>query len=57
MFGVSLPELIVILIILLLVFGAARLPEIGHAIGKAVKEFKKASLEEEKYKIDKKKEI
>lgn len=57
MFGVSLPELIVVLIILLLVFGTARLPEIGHAIGKAIKEFKKASTEEEKYKKDEKKEI
>jgi len=50
MFGIGLPELIVILVILLLVFGAAKLPEIGRAVGKAIKEFKKASGEEEKRK-------
>jgi sec-independent protein translocase protein TatA len=54
MFGIGLPELIIILVILLLIFGAAKLPEIGRAIGKAAKEFKKASSEEEKTKEDKK---
>ena len=36
-------ELILILLIVLLVFGAAKLPEIGRALGKAIREFKKAS--------------
>ena len=36
-------ELIVIFFIILILFGARRLPEIGNAIGKAIKEFKKAS--------------
>ena len=35
-------ELIVILIIVLLLFGAAKLPEIARSLGKAIKEFKKA---------------
>jgi sec-independent protein translocase protein TatA len=39
------PELIIILVIVLLVFGAGKLPEIGSALGKGVKEFKAASKE------------
>ncbi len=42
MFGLGMPELIVILIILLLMFGAAKLPEIGKALGKTISEFKKS---------------
>lgn len=38
---VGLSELIVILVILLLLFGASRLPEIAKAVGKSIKEFKK----------------
>ena len=41
MFGVGMPELLLILIICLLVFGAAKLPEIGRNLGKAIGEFKK----------------
>ena len=37
------PELLVILVIALLVFGAGRLPEIGSSLGKAIKGFKAAS--------------
>lgn len=40
--NIGFPELIVILVIALIVFGAGKLPEIGSAIGKSVKEFKKA---------------
>jgi sec-independent protein translocase protein TatA len=54
MFGIGLPELIVILVILLLIFGAAKLPEIGRSIGKAIKEFKKASTDEDKTKEEEK---
>lgn len=43
MFGIGMPELIVILIIALVIFGAGRLPEIGKALGKAIQEFKKAT--------------
>jgi sec-independent protein translocase protein TatA len=45
MFGLGFPELVVILIIILLVFGAGKLPEIGGAIGKGIKSFKKAIQE------------
>jgi sec-independent protein translocase protein TatA len=43
MFGFGMPELIVILVIVLVVFGASRLPEIGSALGKSIKNFKKAT--------------
>jgi len=39
------PEIIIILIIALLLFGAKRLPEIGKSLGKAMKEFKKSFRE------------
>jgi sec-independent protein translocase protein TatA len=39
-FGIGIQELLIILLICLLVFGAARLPEIGRALGKTIKEFK-----------------
>lgn len=40
-FGLGLPELIVIVVILLLLFGAAKLPELGRSIGSFTKEVKK----------------
>ncbi len=42
MAGIGLWELVVILLIVLVVFGASRLPEIGKALGNALREFKKA---------------
>jgi len=45
MFGLGLPEILLILVIALLIFGAARLPEIGRALGKALSEFKKGTQE------------
>ena len=45
MFGIGMPELLVILLICLLVFGAAKLPEIGRSIGKTISEFKKGMKE------------
>jgi sec-independent protein translocase protein TatA len=42
MFGLGAPELIVILVVALLVFGPGKLPEIGGALGKGIKDFKKA---------------
>jgi sec-independent protein translocase protein TatA len=43
MFGFGMPELIVILVIVLVMFGAGRLPEIGGALGKSIRNFKRAS--------------
>lgn len=45
MFGLGLPELIVIFVIALLVFGPKKLPELGKSLGRAMAEFKKSSQE------------
>lgn len=50
LFGIGLEELLVILLICLLIFGASKLPEIGRALGKTIREFKKAMREEEEQK-------
>jgi len=42
MFGLGITELLVILIIVLIVFGANRLPEIGSGLGKAIRGFKES---------------
>jgi sec-independent protein translocase protein TatA len=40
-------ELVIVLIIVVIIFGAGRLPEIGGAVGKSIKEFKAQSQEDE----------
>ncbi len=42
MFGIGFPELLIILLVCLLLFGANRLPEIGKSLGEGIREFKKA---------------
>ena len=42
MFGIGLPELLIILVIILIIFGVGKLPEIGSAIGKGIRNFKKS---------------
>jgi len=43
--GIGMPELIIILVIILIIFGAGKLPEIGAGMGKAIRNFKGASDE------------
>ena len=45
MFGLGFQELLVVLIIALLFFGGNKLPEVGSALGKAIREFKRATSE------------
>jgi sec-independent protein translocase protein TatA len=42
MFGLGATELIIILVIVVVLFGASRLPEIGRGVGEAIKNFKKS---------------
>ena len=53
MFGIGMPELIIILIIILIIFGAGKLPEIGAGMGKAIRNFKGATSEPEKKESEK----
>ena len=46
MFGFGMPELMVILVILLVVMGPGKLPQLGHSIGAALRDFRKATREE-----------
>ncbi|GAB4409518.1 MAG: hypothetical protein OHK0032_05120 [Thermodesulfovibrionales bacterium] len=57
MFGLGMQELIVILVIVLVLFGATRLPEIGRGIGQAIKNFKKATSEPDEIDITPKKSV
>ncbi len=43
MLGLRLPEILIILVVVLLVFGAKKIPELGDALGKGIRAFKKAS--------------
>lgn len=51
--GIGMPELIIILVIILIIFGAGKLPEIGAGMGKAIRNFKGASDEVETKPADK----
>jgi sec-independent protein translocase protein TatA len=43
MFGLGMPELVVILVIVVIIFGAGKLPDLGAGLGKGIKNFKKAT--------------
>ena len=47
MFGLGTPELILILVLALVVFGPSKLPEMGKALGKGIREFKRATQQVE----------
>ncbi len=56
MFGLSPGELIVVLIILILLFGARRLPELGSSLGHAIQNFRKAFRDAEAIDVTKDKD-
>ena len=47
---IGIPELLIILLIIVLIFGASRLPELGKGIGQGIKNFKEATREGANYK-------
>ena len=47
LFGLGMPELILVLILALVFFGPAKLPELGSAIGKTIREFRQSTEEGE----------
>ena len=54
MFGIGMPELLIILVIILIIFGAGKLPEIGSGLGKGIRNFRKATKEIDKENTEKK---
>ena len=52
MMGIGFPELMVILVIIMIIFGAGKLPEIGSAFGNSIKNFKKSMKDAEAGEIE-----
>ena len=46
MFGLGLPEMLLVLVIIILVFGASRLPELGRGFGEGIRNFKRSVRDE-----------
>ena len=53
--GIGIPELLVILVIVLIIFGANKLPQIGEGLGKGIRNFKKGIKDKEEVNITSKK--
>ncbi|HBG04748.1 MAG: preprotein translocase subunit SecA [Geobacteraceae bacterium GWC2_58_44] len=43
MFGFGMPQMVIILVIVVVIFGVGRLPELGAALGKSIRNFKRAA--------------
>jgi len=56
MFGFGVPELLIIGVILMMVFGVGKLPEVGSAFGKAISNFKRSANEKDLISDEQKKE-
>ena len=52
MMGIGFPELMIILVIIMIIFGAGKLPEIGSAFGRSIKNFKKSMKDAEAEEIE-----
>jgi sec-independent protein translocase protein TatA len=57
MFGLGATELVIILVIVLIIFGVGKLPQIGDALGRSIKNFKKASETGSELDVTPKKEL
>jgi sec-independent protein translocase protein TatA len=55
MFGLGTQELVIILVLVLIVFGAGKLPQVGSALGKGLRNFKEGAKDEEQENAEKKK--
>ncbi len=56
MFGFGIPEMIILLVIVLVIFGAGKLPQIGTAFGRGIRNFKTASEGKDEIDISPKKD-
>jgi len=55
MFGIGMPELVIILVIIMIIFGANKLPQMGAGLAKGIRNFKKGIDEKEEIDVTQKK--